>query len=304
MRKRGIKEEGIDRAFNIINLFLMLTIAFLMIYPLYFTVIASISDPYSVVQGKVSWKPLGFTLEAYQNAFRNENIWNGYRNTTFYTVFGTLFSLFVTIPTAYVMSKKTLPTRGFLMTLFIIPLYFSGGLIPTYLIVKRIGLLNKPYSMIILGGLNIYNMIVTRVYFQTSIPEALYESARIDGANDFRVFFKISLPLATPILAVMTLFYAVTRWNDYFTGLIYLLDTRYYTLQQWLRAILLQNQNAIAGTTGSGDAEAIAAAARLAYMAEAMKYALIFIASAPMLIAYPFVQKYFIKGIMIGSLKG
>ena len=262
------------------------------------------SDPYQVIQGNVTWRPLQITFEAYQNALKNENIWTGYGNTIFYTLFGTMFSLIVTVPTAYALSKRTLPMRALWTTMFIIPLYFSGGLIPTYLIVKDLGLLNSRLSLVIVGGLNIYNMVVTRVYFQTSIPDTLYEAARIDGASELKMFFSIALPLAESILAVMTLFYAVARWNDYFTGLIYLLDPELFTLQQWLRAILLQNQNALAGGINAGDADAAAAAARLAYMAEAMKYALIFIASAPMLIAYPFVQKYFIKGIMIGSLKG
>ena len=294
-----------DRVFDAINIVLMAAVVAVMVYPLYFIVIASISDPYMVAKGKLFLLPSGITLDAYANTFREPRIWIGYRNTIFFTVMGTLFSLLLTIPSAYGLSKKKLPGRIALGIFFLIPVYFSGGLIPTYLQMKQYNLVNQWYSLIVLSASSVYNMIVTRVYFQSTIPEELYESARIDGAGEMRTFFSIALPLAKPIIAVMTLFFAVARWNDYFTALIYVTKNDYLPLQMVLRSILLQSQTALQQVdTSSMDSEAIKNAARLSYMAEAMKYALIFISSAPLLVAYPFVQKHFVKGMLIGSVKG
>lgn len=302
-----IRESRADRAFNVINVVLISLLLVVMIYPLYFTIIASFSDPYAVVNGEVFFWVRGFSLDAYRAVMEETRVWIGYRNSLVYTVVGVLLNLAVTIPGAYVLSKKNLPGRGLLATYFIITMYFSGGLIPTYLIIRDLGLLNQPYTLIFIGALNTYNMIVARVYFQTSIPEALYESARIDGANDFRMFFSIALPLATPIVAVIALFYAVARWNDYYTALIYVSSDRYYPLQMMLRSILLSYEQGFSTSTDALrglSAEEMAWLSKKQYVAQAMKYSLIFIASAPLLILYPFVQKYFVKGIMIGSLKG
>lgn len=303
----SIRQSKSDRIFDIVNVTLIALLLVVMIYPIYFTVIASLSDPYAVVNGEVFVWIKGFTLDAYKAALEESRIWIGYRNSIFYTLVGTMLSLAITVPGAYTLSKKNLPGRGLLATYFIIPMYFGGGLIPTYLIVRDLNLLNTGHTLIVLGALSIYNMIVTRVYFQSSIPEALYESARIDGAGDFRMFWAIALPLAVPIIAVIALFYAVGRWNDYYTALIYVSSDRYYPLQMMLRSVLLSyeqgfsmNSDAMRGMT----AEQIAWLSKKQYVAQAMKYALIFIASAPLLMLYPFVQKYFIKGIMIGSLKG
>ena len=294
-----------DRIFGVINTIFLVLIVLIMIYPIYFTVIASFSDPYSVVKGKVYFWPNGFTLEAYTNVFKDNRIWTGYINSIINTAFGTLLNLVLTIPTAYVLSKKNIPGRGILATFFLIPMYFGGGLIPNYLLVKSLGLLDTRFTLIILGGISIYNMIIARVYYERSIPGELYESARIDGADNISIFVRIALPLSAPIIAVMALYYAVGRWNEYFRALIYISSDKYQPLQMVLRNILLMNQESLAAIDSAVmDADEIEAAARLAYMAEGMKYALIFIASAPMLIAYPFVQKYFVKGVMIGSLKG
>lgn len=294
-----------DRIFGVINTIFLVLIVLIMIYPIYFTVIASFSDPYSVVKGKVYFWPNGFTLEAYTNVFKDNRIWTGYINSIINTAFGTLLNLVLTIPTAYVLSKKNIPGRGILATFFLIPMYFGGGLIPNYLLVKSLGLLDTCFTLIILGGISIYNMIIARVYYERSIPGELYESARIDGADNISIFVRIALPLSAPIIAVMALYYAVGRWNEYFRALIYISSDKYQPLQMVLRNILLMNQESLAAIDSAVmDADEIEAAARLAYMAEGMKYALIFIASAPMLIAYPFVQKYFVKGVMIGSLKG
>ena len=232
-------------------------------------------------------------------------MWTGYRNTIFYTVFGTVLSLILTIPSAYALSKKTLPGRRMFNVFFLIPMYFNGGLIPTYLVMKKIGMVNTWYSLIFIAASSVYNMIVTRTYFQSNVPEELYESARIDGANELQAFFRIALPLVKPILAVMTLFFAVARWNDYFNALIYTTKNDYLPLQMVLRSILLNSQTAMQKVdTSAMDADAIKNAARLAYMAEAMKYALIVVSSVPLLVAYPFVQKYFATGMMVGAVKG
>ena len=298
-----MKKTRADRAFDAFNITVMTLLLLIMLYPLYYIVIASVSEPYDVAMGKVFLKPSGFTLEAYRNVIENRKIWVGYRNTVYYTLFGTLLNLGLTLPTAYVLSKKQLMGRTFFSWYFLIPMYFGGGLIPTYLLVKSLRLINTPVVIVIMGGLSIYNMIVTRTYFTNSIPEELYESARIDGANEFVGFFRIALPLAAPIIAVMTLYYGVARWNDYYTALIYVSKARYQPLQLVLRSILIMNESALvdAGNLSSEEMELMA---RRAYMAEAMKYSIIFIASAPLLAAYPFVQKYFVRGIMIGSLKG
>lgn len=294
-----------DKVFDVINHIIIIAVTILMMYPIYFVLIASISEPYDVVNGNVFFLPVGFTTEAYANVFRESRIWLGYRNTVFYTVFGTLISLFLTLPSAYVLGKKKLAGRNILAIYFIIPMYFGGGLIPTYLQVRDLNLLNKPYTLVVLGCLSVYNVIVTRVFFQTTIPEEIYDSAHIDGASEIRVFAQIALPLAKPIIAVMALFYAVGRWNDYFQALIYTSKTEYQPLQMVLRGILLLNQKVMEAINQNNlDQQTILDLSRLAYIAEAMKYSMIFIASAPLLIAYPFVQKYFVKGIMIGSLKG
>lgn len=303
-RKGCLRESFGDRVFNAANIFLLAALVVLMLYPLYFTVIASVSDPHKVVTGQVYLLPRGFTLEAYQNVFSDQRVWNGYRNTIFYTVAGTLLNLALTIPGAYVWSKKDLFGRQALALYMLIPMYFSGGLVPTYLQVKSLGLLNKPFTLVVLGGLSIYNMILARVYFQNSIPESLYESATIDGASEWDNFVAIALPLSKPIIAVIALYYAVGRWNEYYNSLIYISNADYYPLQMQLRNILLLNQSLTEIATESMSGSELEEFERRQYMAMTMKYALIFIASAPLLIAYPFVQKHFVKGVMIGSLKG
>ena len=214
------------------------------------------------------------------------------------------FLLLLTIPAAYVLSKKDLPGRGILTTYCLITMYFGGGLIPTYLIVKNIGLLNRAITLVVLGSASIYNLIVTRSFFQSTLPDALFESALIDGASEFRMFISIALPLSGSIIAVMALYFGVARWNEFFNALIYVSSTQFQPLQLVLRTLLLQSQQAVLDAALTNDSEMLADAARLALMAEAMKYAIIFIASAPLLIAYPFVQKHFVKGVMIGALKG
>lgn len=295
-----------DKIFLIVVYTTLILIAFACLYPMYFTVIASISDAHDVYTGKVNFWPSNFTLEAYEMMLQNKAIWRGYGNTIFYTVTGTAFSLFLTIPAAYALSKKRMFGRDFFMTLFLITMYFSGGMIPTYLLMNSLHLLNTRWILIICGGLSVYNVVVARTYFQNNIPETLFEAARIDGANEFLIFLKLVIPLSAPIIAVIALYSAVSQWSSYFNAMIYITDNDLQPLQIILRRILILNEQAYERVLSSGDAttEQIEAAAKMAHMALTMKFSLVFIASAPMLVAYPFIQKYFVKGMMIGSLKG
>lgn len=294
-----------DKTFTVVNYTLLAILTLIILYPLYFTVIASISEPYEVVSGNVVLWPKGFTLESYAQIFHNEEIWTGFRNSTLYTVFGTMMSLILTIPAAYALSKKNLWGRGIITTYFVIIMYFSGGLLPTYLVVRDLGLLNQPYTLVIIGSFSVYNMVVARTYYQSSIPESLYEAAEIDGCSGFGQFFRIAIPLSKPIIAVIALYYAVGRWNDFYNSLVYITNSDYYSLQQILRNILLESQNALSAINGDTmSSEEMAYFMRRAYLAEAMKYAIIFVSSLPKLLIYPLVQKHFVKGVMVGSVKG
>jgi len=298
-----MRQSRSDIIFNWTNIFLMSVFLFIMIYPLYFILIASVSEPYEVAKGNVVFFPKGFTLEVYKNVLAVDAIWTGYRNTIIYTFFGTLYNLATLIPAAYVMSKSYLPGRKFLSWFFFITMYFGGGMIPTYLLMRSLGLLNTRL-ILILGSVSCYNMIVCRQFFSTNIPDSLYEAARIDGASEFQCFFRIALPLSQSILAVMALFHAVGHWNSFYSALLYIRDRNLFPLQLVLRDILITQQNMLASVEFGQDSEVLAWAARQAYLAEAMKYAIIFVASVPLLVAYPFVQKHFVKGVTIGSVKG
>lgn len=301
----AITTSKADRVFDIVNTAIMLLTMVIVLYPLYFCVIASVSNPHAVAMGKVVLFPSGFTLEAYENVLRYDAVWIGYRNTVFYTFFGVIFSLFLTITASYALSRPNLFGRTFLTWYFLLTMYFGGGLIPTYLIVRGLDLLDKTYTLIVLSSLSVYNMIVTRTFFATGVPESLFESARIDGANEITSFLRIALPLSTPILAVIALYYGVARWNSFFNALIYLSDSKLMPLQIVLRNILILNRDLIKTIEmDSLEGQDATDLVRRAWMVETMKYALIFVASFPLLVAYPFVQKYFVKGVMIGSIKG
>lgn len=294
-----------SRIFSIVNACLLILLVIVILYPLYFTIIASISDPMAVSAGRVTILPREITFDAYKEVFKNEEVWIGYRNSIFYTLFGTIFALFLTIPAAYVLSKKKLPGRNIISFFFVFTMFFGGGMIPFYLLLQNMNLLNKPYTLIIVGSFGVFNMVLARVYFESSIPAELYEAAEMDGCSNFGQFLKIALPLAKPVIAVIALYYAVGRWNDFFSGLLYVTDKDYYPLQLILRNILLESQNRLSQIdSNSISKEELSYLLKQAYMAQAMKYALIFISSLPMLIAYPFVQKHFTKGVMLGSLKG
>ena len=303
-RSRWRNYSWSDKLFLIVVYVTIILITLICLYPMYYTVIASFSDAADVYTGKVNFLPSGFNIESYKLVFQNDSIWRGYANTIFYTVVGTCFNLILTIPTAYALSKKRMFGRGILMTLFVITMYFGGGMIPAYILFRNMNLLNTPWIMIINGGLSVYNVIVTRTYFQNNIPETLFEAARIDGSSEIRIFFQIVLPLSAPILAVITLYYAVSHWSSYFSAMIYITETDYHPLQLVLRKILILNETAYEDAMLSGNADLIEDALKQSQMAVTMKYALVFIASAPMLVMYPFIQKHFVKGMMVGSLKG
>lgn len=289
--------------FDRINSLLVLIITLVTIYPLYFCIIASFSDPAQVALGNTLLWIRDFSVEAYQYVFQEKQLWIGYRNSLIYLTVGTVYNLFLTIPAAYVLTKKYLPLRNAISWYFFITMYISGGMIPTYLLIKDLHLIDNPLVLIIGAGVSCYNLIVTRQYFSTSIPESLYDAATIDGASELQCFIKIAMPLARPIIAVMSLYYGVSRWNSYYNSLLYIRSKKYYPLQLVLRNILISNELSM-NALENVDASTAAYLVHRAQIAQGMKYAIVFIASAPMLIAYPFLQKYFTKGIMIGSVKG
>jgi putative aldouronate transport system permease protein len=296
--KRMTRKSKEDKVFDIINFFLVAIILLLVVYPLYFIVIASISDPNMIYEGKVWLLPKELTLEGYQRIFGDSKIWLGYKNSIIYTVVGTIVNVSFTLMAAYALSRKDLYGRNVIMFLFLMTMFFSGGLIPTYLVVKNLGLLNTMWALILPKAVAVWNVIVAKTFFESSIPNELLEAARIDGCSDVKFFWKIVLPLSKPIVAVMVLFYAVGHWNSYFDALIYLNNENLYPLQLIFRNILIQNQ---ASTMMISDLDSLAAKQRVS---ELIKYGVIIVASIPLLIVYPFVQKYFVKGVMIGGIKG
>lgn len=281
---------------------IMALVLVLTAYPLLFSIIASFSRADYVLRGEAWLIPRGFNTKAYQNVFANNSIWSGYYNSLFYTTIGTVVNLAVNVPCAYALSKKSLLGRNTLMLLFTFTMYFSGGMIPTYLLMKNLGVIDTRLALTICFPLNVYNMIVARTYYSTSISEEIYESCRIDGANDYTIFLRIALPLSKPILAVLTLYFAMGHWNSYFNALIYINRQELYPLQLVLRNILILNEQMTFSDTMSGQDMLVMAERQ--NIVEAMKYALIFFASAPVLIIYPFLQKHFVKGVMIGAIKG
>jgi len=285
------REDKIFTVFNYILAAFFLIVAF---YPLWYVLIASFSDASDVAMGRVWIIPKNFTIQGYKMMLEFTEIWSGYANTIFYTVAGTLLSLFITVPAAYALSRRTMPFRKVINTYLIITMFISGGLIPTYLLVQSLGLLDTRAIIVILGSVSMWNLIICRTYFDTSIPLELIESAKLDGCDEFRIFFKIILPLSKAIIAVLTLYFAVARWNSYYTGLIYLRDQTKWPLQLVLRQLL----NAM-----HVDAQEVGDTTERLMEVQSMKYGIIVVASAPVLAMYPFVQKYFVKGIMIGSVK-
>ncbi len=304
--KRRTMPRGGDLVFVIVNSTLLILAFIIILYPLLFVISASFSDPNAVGSGEMILLPVDPSLRAYTFILSYAEIWTGYANTIFYTFFGTLVNLALTIPCAYALSRRDCPLRGLIMTLFMITMYFSGGLIPGYLNIKDLGLLNTRWVMLISGGVSTYNLIVARTFFANTIPWELHEAAFLDGCSDLKMLLKIIIPLSSPIIVVLMLYYGVGHWNSYFGAMIYLSDRSKYPLQIFLREILTIGKFAEAAFA-SGDAmsaEDAAALLKQVDTANMIKYAVIVVATAPMMAIYPWLQKYFAKGVMIGSVKG
>ncbi|TCP23526.1 carbohydrate ABC transporter membrane protein 2 (CUT1 family) [Scopulibacillus darangshiensis] len=294
-KKNHIRSGLGDMTFNTINVLIMIVLMLVTLYPFLYVLFSSFSDAGLLSQHRgILWKPLGFSLEAYKAVFDNPMVLIGYANTIFYVVVGTVINLALTILGAYALSRRQLMWKKPIMLGIVFTMFFSGGLVPRYLLVHDLGLLDTRWSLILPTAISVFNLIVMRTSFQ-AIPVSLEESARIDGANDFTILFRIVLPLSLPVIAVMTLFYGVSHWNSYFDAMIFLRDRDLFPLQLVLRTILITNDTS-SMTVGSlgGDTYRIS---------ETIKYAVIIVATVPILFLYPFLQKYFVKGVMIGSLK-
>ena len=283
--------------FNLVLYSLSAVALVIILYPIYFVVIASFSDSAAVASGQVWLWPKGFTLDGYNELLKHKDVWIGYRNTIMYTVTGTVIGLFVNLTAAYALSRKDLVGRKFLMLLFVFTMFFNGGLIPTFLTVKQFGLYNTFLVMVLPFSVSAYNIIVARTFFQNVIPSDLRDQARIDGCGNIRYFIQIVLPLSKAIISVLGLWIAVGMWNSYFNALIYLKNSELHPLQLVLRNILITNNM----QTALGSGEAAQVALRLANL---MRYSVIVVSILPIMCVYPFIQKYFNKGVMIGAVKG
>lgn len=295
---KKIKSSKEDLVFDIINYSVLGFFLLIVLYPLYFVLIASISNPNDVVSGNVIMFPKGITFEGYERIFRDTRIWTGYGNTILYTVAGTTLNVILTMLIGFPLSRKYFSGNKVIMIILMITMYFSGGLIPHYLLVKSLGLRDTALSMVLLGAVGVFNIIITRSFLEANISEELEQAAAIDGCSPFRFFISMVLPLSKSVMAVLALYYGVGHWNDYFNAMIYLNSTEKFPLQLILRSILIQSQNMNVMTDDISQLE------QTRIIAEQIKYGVIIVASVPMLFLYPFLQRYFIKGVMVGSIKG
>jgi len=299
MKKRvGLPIE--DRVFMVANYALLSILFIVVLYPLVYIVSSSFSSTRAVIAGEVVLFPVEFSLKGYEAVFATGKVMRGYLNTFFYTVFGTVFNMILTVLAAYPLSRPDFKPRRFLLLMYTFTMFFGGGLIPYYLLVRNLGLINSPWALVVLGGISTYNVILMRTFFEANISRELLDAAQIDGCSDFRFLLQIVLPLSKAVLAVITLFYAVGHWNEYFIAMIVLNDADLFPLQIVLREILIVNSIDTAMMSGV-DTRFLEARQGLA---ELLKYSLIVVASVPVLIIYPFVQRHFVKGVMIGAIKG
>jgi len=299
IKKKRFRFFSSDLTFDIINTFALILIFVVVAYPLYYVVIASFSEPTLVLSGQVTLWPRGIQFDSYYRVFNNPDIMQGYRNTIQYTFVGTLINLLVTLPAAYALSRPDLKGRKAITLFFAFTMFFGGGMIPTFLLVQSLGLLDSFWVMVLPNALGVMNMIICLNFFRNTLPKELLETAKIDGCTNRKFFIQIALPLSKAIIAVMTLFYAVGHWNAFFNALIYLRDNARMPLQIILRRLLILAQP----DPGMG-AEMMEDFVRMLLEVEMLKYALVVVASVPILMLYPFVQKYFVQGVMIGSIKG
>ena len=299
MKKHGsMRRTRFDTCFDIITTILLVLALLIVLYPLYFVVIASVSDATSISSGQVILLPKNVSMVGYQRILQDARIGSGYVNSILYTLGSTLIGVTTTVMAGYSFSRSDLAGRKVLMLLYVFTMYFNGGLIPTYLVVKQLGLMGSPWVVILLGSVSVYNIIIARSFFTNNIPPELFEAASIDGCGNGRFFISIVVPLSKSIIAVLALYYAVAQWNGYFNALVYLNRQEQYPLQLILREILISSQMVQADVS---DLDAIQEMQRIA---ATVKYGVIVVASVPMLLIYPLVQKYFVKGVMIGSVKG
>lgn len=296
--RNEIKQSRKDNAFNICIYIIVIVLTLLVLYPVIYVISASFSNSEAVAQGKVWLLPVDFSIEAYKAVFRHKDLWIGYRNTIFYTVAGTVINVVLTMICAYPMARKDLVGRKALSMFFTFTMLFNGGMIPNYLLVKSLGMTNTVWSMLIPGAMSVYNMIVARTFIESNIPTDMLEAAKIDGCSDFRFFLQIVLPLSKAIIAVLALWYAVGHWNSYFNAFLYLTDKELYPLQIFLKEILVQSKISSDVITNAADA------AEMQNMKLLLKYAVIVVSTVPMFAFYPIAQKHFVKGVMIGSVKG
>lgn len=299
--KTTIKDTREDLIFNVISKTIIILSCLLVLYPLYFILIASISNPDFVLSGEVILFPKGITLSGYQKIFKFHDLMNGYKNSFFYAIVGGLLSAAFTLFAAYPLSKQSFSGRKVFTTFLLITMFFQGGMIPLYIVVNKLGLRNTPYVLLIVNGIQVWNLLVTSSYFKSSHIESLSEAAEIDGCSHFGYFFKILMPISKPIVITMLLFYAVWQWNDFFRAMIYLDKKTYQPLQIVLRDILASSQVSSAIYDLMEDQEALNEMLRAA---EQMKYGVIVMATLPMMIVYLVMQEYFVKGITMGSVKG
>ena len=297
-KRRKIRLSPGERAFYITAYAIIALLVLLVLYPLIYVLSASFSSPVAVTTGKVVLFPVDFSLEGYRAVFSYPDVWLSYRNTIFYTVTGTALNVAMTMICAYPLARRGLPHKGFFMFLFSFTMMFGGSMIPGYLLMRDLKLLNTVWALIIPGAMSVYQMIVARTFIQSTIPEELLEATQVDGCSDFRFFFQFVLPLSKAVIAVITMQYAIGHWNDYFNAFLYLSKKELYPLQIVLRRILVMSEIA------AGDVDDPDLATALMGMADLLKYSLIVVATAPILCVYPFIQKYFVQGIMVGSLKG
>lgn len=297
-RKNKTKLSWDDKLYYAIVGVVLFVLTLSVLYPLIYIVSASFSEPAAVSSGQVVLLPVGFSVEGYKRVLAYERVYTGFRNSIFYTCVGTLINVCMTMICAYPLAKPGLPFKGPIMFLFSFTMLFSGGMIPSYLLMRDLHLLNTPWVMVIPGAIAVYQMIVTRTYIQSSIPGEMMESAMLDGCDDFQYFFRFVLPLSVPVIAVIAMQYAVGHWNAYFDAFIYLTDNKLYPLQVFLREVLIQSQIEMEDYIDEETAMAMQG------MADLLKYSLIVVSTVPILAVYPFAQKYFVRGIMVGSLKG
>ncbi|MDR0731008.1 MAG: carbohydrate ABC transporter permease [Treponema sp.] len=298
MKRRAMRFSMEDKIYYTLVYFFAIVLLLVVLYPIVFIISASFSSPFAVSSGQVTLLPVDPGLQGYEAVFKDSRIFTGYRNTIFYTVFGTVINVFMTLICAYPLARKKLPHRGPLTFFFTFTMLFSGGMIPNYLLLRDLHMLNTAWAILIPGAISVYSMIITRTFISTSIPDELLEATQIDGCGDFKFFFLFVIPLSKAVIAVIAMQYAVAHWNAYFNAFIYLTKQELYPLQVFLREILVMNQIAANNIV---DPEAAVA---MQGLADLLKYSLIVISSAPILCIYPFFQKYFVKGVMIGSIKG